>query len=126
MRSNRIPCVLVVEADNNVREMILELLDAEGFHCTEAANPDAAILAIRSHAFDGVVAERSLFEARRQPLVDALAAHAPDAGILLTDAGANGATRDSEYGFRVIQKPFQTATFLRALRRALLSSSGDD
>jgi two-component system OmpR family response regulator len=52
--------ILVIDDDNHLRESLVEVLDMEGFSCTEAANAKSGIASAKKHKPDVVIMDIQL------------------------------------------------------------------
>ena len=64
------PTILVVEDDPDLRELIAETLESDGFTVTQAPDAAAALLHLRAFAFDAVVIDLRLPDADGMRVLD--------------------------------------------------------
>lgn len=113
--------VLLVEDDDDIRELIVTLLEIAGFDVTACATAEAALEQLREEPFDMVLTDYMLpnrtgawllDEASREGLLDATP-------VLVVSAHPNPPVN----GFEVLPKPFDLDELIDKVRARLDSSS---
>jgi len=115
--------ILVVDDEEQIRDVLRRKLEQCGYHVAEAANGQEAIDRLQEDQYDLVLAdilmpekdglEVIMFLQREQPLVKCIAISAPSNRVFLQSAELLGATR-------VIEKPFELKE-VEAIVKELLS-----
>jgi DNA-binding NtrC family response regulator len=116
------PTVLVVEDDPELRPLIVESLEAEGFAAAEAADSADARARLEGYAYDCLVVDLGLPDGDgMQVLKDALARYPAIRSVVVTGFGgveeAVKAIRLGAVDFLI--KPFQLSQIARGLRQAI-------
>lgn len=113
--------VLLVEDDDDIRELIVTLLEIAGFDVTACASAEAALEQLREEPFDMVLTDYMLpnrtgawllDEASREGLLDATP-------VLVVSAHPNPPVN----GFEVLPKPFDLDELIEKVRARLETSS---
>jgi CheY-like chemotaxis protein len=118
LASRRGPCVLVVEDDSLLRDLIRSVLGQAGFDVIDASSGVEALRLIRvRHDICAVVSDISMpgavngFElARRIRKVH------PRVGVVLVSGRTEPTSGELPYGVLFLSKPFRAVTLLRLLR----------
>ena len=115
------PCVLVVDDDAAMREMVACLLDRVGFDTRCAVDADEALFALQSHPFAAVVCD--LYMPRRDGfcLARVLRRIRPDTPLVLMTAYGNATTAveaERAGAGAFLSKPFSSARLHEAIVRA--------
>ncbi len=115
--SNRTGTILVVEDDEQVRQVTVNYLQDRGYQVIEAANAEAAaVLAHSTDKLDLLLTDVVLPGAEGLALAKRLRAEQPDLQVLFM-TGDDG--HEDLAGEHVLMKPFTGADLLRAISRRL-------
>jgi CheY-like chemotaxis protein len=112
--------VLIVEDEDEVREVPVEILRQQGYEVEEAADSPAAINALDARHFDILFTNIVLLggidglEISRRALE-----LQPNIKILYTTGSADNAQRDQLPGAQLLEKPYRRRALLNRVREAL-------
>ncbi len=116
------PSVLVVEDEPNLRQVIVEGLEADGFAVAQALDGADAIDRLRGYAYDGLVIDLRLPDANGMDVLDeALTLFPAIRAVVITGfGGVNEAVTAIKRGaIDFLIKPFQLAQLSRVLRAGI-------
>lgn len=116
------PSVLVVEDEPNLRQVIVEGLEEDGFAVAQALNGADAIERLRGFAYDGLVVDLRLPDANGMDVLDeALTLFPSIRAVVITGfGGVNEAVTAIKRGaIDFLIKPFQLAQLSRVLRAGI-------
>jgi DNA-binding NtrC family response regulator len=116
------PSVLVVEDEPNLRQVIVEGLEADGFAVAQALDGADAIDRLRGFAYDGLVVDLRLPDANGMDVLDeALTLFPAIRAVVITGfGGVNEAVTAIKRGaIDFLIKPFQLAQLSRVLRAGI-------
>jgi DNA-binding NtrC family response regulator len=116
------PSVLVVEDEPDLRELIAECLEADGFAVAQAISGAEALERLRGFAYDGLVVDLRLPDADGMDILDEALTRFPTirAVVITGFGGVNEAVRAIKRGaVDFLIKPFQLAQLSRVLRAAV-------
>ncbi|MEQ1871620.1 MAG: sigma-54 dependent transcriptional regulator [Vicinamibacterales bacterium] len=116
------PSVLVVEDEPNLRQVIVEGLEADGFAVAQALDGADAIERLRGYAYDGLVVDLRLPDANGMDVLDeALTLFPAIRAVVITGfGGVNEAVTAIKRGaIDFLIKPFQLAQLSRVLRAGI-------
>lgn len=116
------PSVLVVEDEPNLRQVIVEGLEADGFAVAQALDGADAISRLRGFAYDGLVVDLRLPDANGMDVLDeALTLFPAIRAVVITGfGGVNEAVTAIKRGaIDFLIKPFQLAQLSRVLRAGI-------
>ncbi len=116
------PSVLVVEDEPNLRQVIVEGLEADGFAVAQALDGADAIERLRGFAYDGLVVDLRLPDANGMDVLDeALTLFPSIRAVVITGfGGVNEAVAAIKRGaIDFLIKPFQLAQLSRVLRAGI-------
>lgn len=82
------PCILLVEDDPQVRAMLVDSLEGEGFSVLQAANGKQGLEQYHAHGADAVVTDILMPEMEGLQFIKALRALAPQLLIIAISGGA--------------------------------------
>jgi CheY-like chemotaxis protein len=113
---------VVADDDPLVRTLVKSLLDAEGFHTMEAENGVQALGFV--HSFDGavdlLVSDIQMPEMDGFTMACSVRAEFPLIPVVLVSGHAGiEPDRILDAGFEFVQKPFQPATLLNAVKKVM-------
>ncbi len=116
------PCVLIVDDDNDLREVIAEHLTREGFRVAQAPTGADALERIKAFAYDGLVIDLKLPDADGLDILDAATSRYPEiVAVVMTGFGgveeAVAAIKRGAIDFFI--KPVQLAQLSRVLAAAI-------
>jgi two-component system, cell cycle sensor histidine kinase and response regulator CckA len=116
--------ILLVEDAEALRVMVQELLEGAGYRVLEAADPDAALLAVATHAapIDLLLIDVIMPRMSGPELAARLRAAKPRARVLFMSgytAEAIGSKGVLKPGTRLLRKPFSAGDLLRKVREAI-------
>jgi two-component system response regulator AtoC len=116
------PCVLVVDDDDDLRELISEHLTREGFNVAQASTGADALERLRGFAYDGLVVDLKLPDANGLDILGAALTRYPDVvSVVMTGFGgveeAVAAIKRGAIDFFI--KPVQLAQLSRVLAAAI-------
>src|SRR5262245_22134250 len=116
------PSVLVVEDEPDLRELIAECLEADGFAVAQAFSGTEALDRLRGFAYDGLVVDLRLPDADGMDILDEALTRFPTirAVVITGFGGVSEAVRAIKRGaVDFLIKPFQLAQLSRVLRAAV-------
>lgn len=116
------PSVLVVEDEPNLRQVIVEGLEADGFAVAQALDGADALERLRGFAYDGLVVDLRLPDANGMDVLDeALTLFPAIRAVVITGfGGVNEAVTAIKRGaIDFLIKPFQLAQLSRVLRAGI-------
>ena len=116
------PTVLVVEDDSDLREVIAETLETDGFTITQASDAAAALMHLRAFAFDAVVIDLRLPDADGMRVLDmALDCYPQIVSVVVSGFGgvteAVAAMKRGAHDFLI--KPFALPQLSKVLKTGL-------
>ena len=116
------PTILVVEDDSDLRELIAETLESDGFTVTQAPDAAAALLHLRAFAFDAVVIDLRLPDADGMRVLDlALDCYPQIVSVVVSGFGgvteAVAAMKRGAHDFLI--KPFELPELSKVLATGL-------
>ena len=116
------PTVLVVEDDPDLRELIAETLESEGFTITQASDATTALMHLRAFAFDAVVIDLRLPDADGMKVLDmALECYPQIVSVVVSGYGgvteAVAAMKRGAHDFLI--KPFELPQLSKVLKTGL-------
>ncbi len=116
------PTVLVVEDDPDLRELIAETLETDGFTITQASDAAAALMHLRAFAFDAVVIDLRLPDADGMRVLDlALDSYPQIVPVVVSGYGgvteAVAAMKRGAHDFLI--KPFELPQLSKVLKSGL-------
>jgi two-component system response regulator AtoC len=116
------PCVLVVDDDDDLREVISEHLTREGFSVAQAPTGSDALERLRGFAYDGLVIDLKLPDANGLDILESALARYPEVvSVVMTGFGgveeAVAAIKRGAIDFFI--KPVQLAQLSRVLAAAI-------
>jgi CheY-like chemotaxis protein len=120
--------VLVVEDEDPVRELVIEVLETNGYHTEQAAGvkEGLAIFDREGGNFDLVLSDVVLGDGTGLDLVGEVIARKPGIKILLNSGYTDEKSQWPEIharGYSFLHKPFTVVNLLRAVKAALLSET---
>jgi CheY-like chemotaxis protein len=122
---DRLPCILVVDDDADLRDFLALLLEDEGYRVALAADGAAALTAFDRVQPDLVLTDLQMPHMSGEALCAALQARAPRVPVVLMSAGLDPRRVAADHGAAGwLAKPFDLEALLRLLRR-LLGSAHD-
>ena len=110
--------LLVVDDDPEMRQMLTDFLEAEGFSVDQAADGGAAFRVARAEAFDGIVLDKNLPDESGLDVLPRLRALRPAATVVLITAFGDSRTLKQAMdrgAAAVLFKPFDLDDLLRAV-----------
>jgi two-component system response regulator HydG len=115
-------CVLLVEDDAPLRQMVAEVLEANGYRVAAAANAREALEVVQSQAVDLVLTDLMMPGMRGEELLAEVRAAFPEIPVIAVTAfgsieGAVALTRAGAADY--LTKPFRTPALLDAVARVL-------
>ncbi|PYR37618.1 MAG: hypothetical protein DMF90_06050, partial [Acidobacteria bacterium] len=116
------PSVLVVEDEPDLRQLIAECLEADGFAVAQALGGADAVERLREYAYDGLVVDLRLPDADGMDILDEALTRFPTirAVVITGFGGVSEAVRAIKRGaVDFLIKPFQLAQLSRVLRAAV-------
>ena len=116
------PSVLVVEDEPNLRQVIVEGLESDGFSVAQALDAADAVERLRGFAYDGLVVDLRLPDANGMDVLDeALTLYPTIRAVVITGfGGVNEAVAAIKRGaIDFLIKPFQLAQLSRVLRAGI-------
>jgi DNA-binding response OmpR family regulator len=115
-------CLLVVEDDAEMRDLLAEVLTREGYEVAQAANGAEALIRLRGESFAAIVLDKNMPGLSGLDLLPGLRTICPETPVILITAFGDVATYmdavekgASAYLF----KPFQMRELLQALSQAV-------
>jgi len=117
-------CVLVVEDEEPVRQLVERALSENNYRVYEAASSEEALRIFENirQDLELVVSDVVLSDASGVDLVEKMLKIKPDLRVLLTSGYANGKSqwpKICELGLRFLPKPFELVELLRSVKAAL-------
>lgn len=119
--------VLVVEDDEEMRELLKKVLAKEGYRVGLAANGAEALARLAAEPYDLVVTNMLMPEAGGLQLIADIRARSPELPVILITAFGDWSSYAQALDLGVsayISKPLRMAEFLGAVTRALASPAG--
>ena len=118
-------CILLVEDDDGVRELLVDVLRGAGYDVTPAAAAEEAIERARDRHFDLLISDVDLPAMNGARLARTLRERYPALRIVLMSGYPDDGTIDGELPERpmFLRKPFGSAFLLDQVRMALAKSS---
>jgi len=116
------PTVLVVEDESDLRQIIAEALEANGFSVAQSSDGADALERLRGFAYDGLVLDLRLPDADGLDLLDEALARYPDMrSVVITGfGGVDEAVRALKRGaVDFLIKPFQVIRLVQVLKTAI-------
>jgi two-component system response regulator AtoC len=115
------PRLLVLDDDPDVREVVSALLTAIGYDCQTAPGGRAGLVRLDEGGWDLVLTDLRMSEVTGWDVVEAVRRRAPATRVVLITGlrTPDVVRRASEWGVRVITKPFDLQTLKAALIEAL-------
>ncbi|KAF0127277.1 MAG: two-component system OmpR family alkaline phosphatase synthesis response regulator PhoP [Elusimicrobia bacterium] len=119
--------VLIIDDDTHLREGLAEVLDAEGFSCTEAGNAKGGIDSAKKHTPDVVIMDIQLPDSSGFQICQELRRHSKEF-VLIMMTGRFLSAEEKTQGFELgadeyITKPFDIQELSIRIRQ-LLSRKG--
>ncbi|HBE87632.1 MAG TPA: hypothetical protein DDW67_00620 [Elusimicrobia bacterium] len=119
--------VLIIDDDTHLREGLAEVLDAEGFACTEAGNAKSGIDSAKKHTPDVVIMDIQLPDSSGFQICQELRRHSKEF-VLIMMTGRFLSAEEKTQGFELgadeyITKPFDIQELSIRIRQ-LLSRKG--
>ena len=116
--------ILVVDDDPAVREMLTDILSAEGHRIAEAGDGQEALVAIRRAPPDLVVTDLLMPTMGGLKLIGEIQKNHPAVRIIAISGGARGMGMNflsvaRTYGVRTLNKPFHRRELLEAVGQTL-------
>jgi len=118
--------ILIVDDDAEMRALLAEVLNLEGFLVEEAGDGAEALIRLRSEWFAGIIIDKNMPGLSGLDLLPGLRAICPETPIILITAFGDASTylEALEKGaFDYLFKPFRLEELIRVLRRALPRSN---
>ncbi|MBM4335930.1 MAG: response regulator [Deltaproteobacteria bacterium] len=109
--------VVVAETDRDVRDVVAEILEAEGAQVRQASSADDLIRVLASAAFDALVVETELWRSGGLRLLEAIERRQPAPAVVLTGDWPGDSEPPSDV--RLIEKPFAAGSLVAAFSAAL-------
>jgi len=116
--------VLVVEDQDNVRELVRRVLTEAGYQVLDAGRPTVAIELVRRHAVDLVLTDVVMPEMNGPALVERLQKIRPLKVLYMSGYTQDALADRFPTQTRILQKPFAPSVLRRAVRAALASPNG--
>src|SRR5215204_2053193 len=116
------PCVLIVEDEADLRQLIVEALSQEGFAPSEAATGTDALSRLRGFAYDAVVVDLKLPDANGMDILETALTLYPEIVAIVTtgSGGVSEAVQAIKTGaIDFLIKPFPLPQLTRILRAAV-------
>lgn len=115
------PSILVVEDEVLIRMMVVETLEDEGFHLSEAASGKEALSVLEAAGEElcAVILDVGLPDTRGEDLIDKIRALRPDMRIIVTTGYDTNELRlklRDDPQARILAKPFQPEMLNRILK----------
>lgn len=110
--------ILVVEDDSEMRWLLAEFLESEGFRVDQAGDGGEALRVARAAAFDRIVLDKNLPDDAGLETLPRLRSLHPDAVVVLITAFGDSRTEEravARGASAVLFKPFELEDLLRAL-----------
>jgi len=122
MTTTATPSVLIVEDDVDLRQTLVDALEAAGFAAAQAADADDALERLKAFAYDGLVVDLNLPDANGMEVLDeALARYPQIRAVVITGfGGVSEAVAAMKRGaIEFLIKPFQLTQLASVLRAAI-------
>jgi DNA-binding NtrC family response regulator len=122
MTDRALPSVLVVEDEPNLRQLIVEGLEADGFAVAQALDGADAIERLRGFAYDALVVDLRLPDANGMDILDeALTLFPAIRAVVMTGFGgvSDAVTAIKRGAIDFLIKPFQLSQLSRVLRTGI-------
>jgi DNA-binding NtrC family response regulator len=122
MTDRALPSVLVVEDEPNLRQLIVEGLEADGFAVAQALDGKDAIERLRGFAYDALVVDLRLPDANGMDILDeALTLFPTIRAVVMTGFGgvSEAVTAIKRGAIDFLIKPFQLSQLSRVLRTGI-------
>jgi DNA-binding NtrC family response regulator len=116
------PRLLVVEDDPEMRDLLTDVLNGEGFAAASAGDGAEALIRLRSDTFAAVLLDKNMPGLSGLDLLPSLRTMCPNTPIILTTAFGDPETAQEaaiKGAHAYLPKPFTTQNLLDAIRRAL-------
>jgi len=116
------PRLLVVEDDQEMRDLLMDMLSGEGFLAESAGDGAEALIRLRADTFAAVLLDKNMPGLSGLDLLPSLRTMCPNTPIILTTAFGDAETQQeavSKGAHAYLPKPFTTQSLLDAIRRAL-------
>ena len=117
--------ILVIDDDEQVRELLAEILAQAGYHITEAVNGEVGLKLFRAQPADLVITDLIMPEKEGMETILALRKEFPKVRIIAVSGGGRSTTLDylpiakSLGARRTLAKPFTRQEILDAVRDTL-------
>lgn len=109
--------VVVAETDRDVRDVVAEILEAQGARVRQASSADDLIRAVASAACDALVVETELWRLGGLRLLEAIERLQPAPAVVLTGDWPGDSEPPADV--RLIEKPFAAGSLVAAFSAAL-------
>lgn len=117
---NRVPRVLVVDDDGNVREMLADLLEIWGYEVDVAVDGTEGVTRFGREPYDLVLTDFRMPGASGLELVEAVRQADPTVGIIMLTASIEDLEdQRRRFGFALLRKPLQIGDLRAAVTHAL-------
>jgi DNA-binding NtrC family response regulator len=115
--------ILLVDDDDDLRPIMIDVLEEAGYRALEARDVAAAREALGRERVDAVLLDWNLEGETSQPLLDELTTRDNAPATLLFSATTVAPTIAQMYEVPLIAKPFELETFENTLRRVVEGDS---
>ena len=114
--------ILLVDDDNEMRDLLRDVLSDEGYEVVEAANGAEALLLLHRQSFAAIILDKNMPGLSGLDLLPGIRTICPQTPVILITAFGDVATYQEarEKGaFEYLFKPFGMEAILQVLRKAL-------
>ncbi|MEA3298432.1 MAG: response regulator, partial [Chloroflexota bacterium] len=114
--------ILIVDDEENIRNLLHHILEKQGYHCEEAATADQALEQIKNSPVDLVLLDIMMPDQSGTRLLSQIKERYPDIMVIMATATQDMDTavetiRHGAYDY--ITKPFNLAVVIQSVKRAL-------
>ncbi|MDD5558982.1 response regulator [Candidatus Methylomirabilis sp.] len=122
------PKILVVDDDQEMRQLLDDVLTREGFHVAQAANGSEALVAIRGTAYNVIVLDKIMTDMSGLEILPEIKRLQPGAQVILITAFGDRETGVEAIGkgaTAYLAKPFGISVLVQMVKKVLEQKIGE-